>query len=38
MDALLELLNSRPLVNGEEQDALGDPAAGRRWARPVPRH
>ncbi|WAL64004.1 CGNR zinc finger domain-containing protein [Amycolatopsis cynarae] len=33
MDALLDLLNSRPLVNGEEQDALGDPAEGRRWAR-----
>ncbi|GAB3380978.1 CGNR zinc finger domain-containing protein [Amycolatopsis echigonensis] len=30
---VLDLLNSRPLVNGEEQDALGDPAAGRRWAR-----
>lgn len=33
MDALLDLLNSRPLVNGEEQDALADPAGGRRWAR-----
>ncbi|MFE7575430.1 MULTISPECIES: CGNR zinc finger domain-containing protein [unclassified Streptomyces] len=33
MDTLLDLLNSRPLVNGEEQDALHDPAAGRRWAR-----
>ncbi|GAB2461675.1 CGNR zinc finger domain-containing protein [Streptomyces incanus] len=33
MDVLLDLLNSRPLVNGEEQDALGDPAGGRRWAR-----
>ncbi|MDA3627104.1 CGNR zinc finger domain-containing protein [Saccharopolyspora oryzae] len=33
MDALLDLLNSRPLVNGEEQDALGDPVEGRRWAR-----
>ncbi|MFI1767359.1 CGNR zinc finger domain-containing protein [Streptomyces sp. NPDC020800] len=33
MDTLLNLLNSRPLVNGEEQDALGDPAGGRRWAR-----
>ncbi|MBD3003952.1 CGNR zinc finger domain-containing protein [Streptomyces sp. 5-10] len=33
MDALLDLLNSRPLVNGEEQDALGDPDSGRRWAR-----
>ena len=32
-DALLDLLNSRPLVNGEEQDALSDPAAGRRWTR-----
>ncbi|MEX2985678.1 CGNR zinc finger domain-containing protein [Streptomyces sp. C36] len=33
MDTLLDLLNSRPLVNGEEQDALGDPAGGRHWAR-----
>ncbi|WP_206503412.1 CGNR zinc finger domain-containing protein [Streptomyces chrestomyceticus] len=33
MDALLDLLNSRPRVDGEEQDALGDPAEGRRWAR-----
>ncbi|MFD5726187.1 CGNR zinc finger domain-containing protein [Streptomyces sp. NPDC058368] len=33
MDTLLDLLNSRPLVNGEEQDALRDPAEGRRWAR-----
>ncbi|MCP2335201.1 CGNR zinc finger domain-containing protein [Actinomadura rupiterrae] len=33
MDALLDLLNSRPLVNGEEHDALGDPDQGRRWAR-----
>lgn len=33
MEALLDLLNSRPLVNGEERDELGDPAAGRRWAR-----
>ncbi|MFD4573329.1 CGNR zinc finger domain-containing protein [Streptomyces sp. NPDC058417] len=33
MDTLLDLLNSRPLVNGEEQDALGEPAEGRRWAR-----
>jgi predicted RNA-binding Zn ribbon-like protein len=33
VDALLDLLNSRPLVNGEEQDALRDPDAGRRWAR-----
>ncbi|PJN26014.1 CGNR zinc finger domain-containing protein [Kitasatospora sp. CB02891] len=32
MDALLDLLNSRPLVDGEEQDTLADPAAGRRWA------
>ncbi|MEV0282334.1 CGNR zinc finger domain-containing protein [Streptomyces sp. NPDC050610] len=32
MAALLDLLNSRPLVNGEEQDALDDPAEGRRWA------
>ncbi|MGV9316491.1 CGNR zinc finger domain-containing protein [Streptomyces sp. NPDC003691] len=33
MDTLLALLNSRPLVNGEERDALRDPADGRRWAR-----
>ncbi|AGP55622.1 CGNR zinc finger domain-containing protein [Streptomyces rapamycinicus] len=33
MNELLDLLNSRPLVNGEEQDALGDPVGGRRWAR-----
>ncbi|MFD9391430.1 CGNR zinc finger domain-containing protein [Streptomyces sp. NPDC060000] len=33
MDTLLDLLNSRPLVNGEERDALGDSAGGRRWAR-----
>ncbi|WP_410586408.1 CGNR zinc finger domain-containing protein [Amycolatopsis sp. lyj-23] len=33
MTALLDLLNSRPLVDGEEQDALGDPVAGRRWGR-----
>lgn len=33
MNALLDLLNSRPLVNGEEQDALADPEEGRRWAR-----
>ncbi|WP_216215863.1 CGNR zinc finger domain-containing protein [Amycolatopsis aidingensis] len=33
MDTLLDLLNSRPRVNGEERDALGDPAAGSRWAR-----
>ena len=33
MDALLDLLNSRPLIDGEERDALGDPAGGRRWAR-----
>ncbi|MFD5648982.1 CGNR zinc finger domain-containing protein [Streptomyces sp. NPDC127039] len=33
MDGLLDLLNSRPLVEGEERDALGDPAAGRRCAR-----
>jgi predicted RNA-binding Zn ribbon-like protein len=33
MDTLLDLLNSRPLVNGEEHDALGDSAGGRRWAR-----
>ncbi|QBI55780.1 CGNR zinc finger [Streptomonospora litoralis] len=33
MDVLLDLLNSRPLVGGEEQDALGESSAGRRWAR-----
>lgn len=33
VDALLDLLNSRPLVNGEEDDVLGDPARGARWAR-----
>lgn len=33
MDTLLDLLNSRPLINREEHDALGDPAEGRRWAR-----
>ncbi|SER01144.1 Conserved protein containing a Zn-ribbon-like motif, possibly RNA-binding [Lentzea xinjiangensis] len=33
MNELLDLLNSRPLVDGEERDALGDPAAGTRWAR-----
>ncbi|MGW5675848.1 CGNR zinc finger domain-containing protein [Streptomyces sp. NPDC003860] len=33
MDLVLDLLNSRPLVNGVERDALGDPADGRRWAR-----
>ncbi|MGW1976596.1 CGNR zinc finger domain-containing protein [Streptomyces sp. NPDC001889] len=33
MDVLLDLLNSRPLIDGEERDALGDPAEGRRWAR-----
>ncbi|WP_020666870.1 CGNR zinc finger domain-containing protein [Amycolatopsis nigrescens] len=33
MDTLLDLLNSRPRVDGEERDALGEPAAGRRWAR-----
>ncbi|MGW5049176.1 CGNR zinc finger domain-containing protein [Streptomyces griseoluteus] len=33
MNALLDLLNSRPLVDGQEQDALADPAEGRRWAR-----
>ncbi|RLL66830.1 CGNR zinc finger domain-containing protein [Streptomyces sp. Z26] len=32
-DVLLALLNSRPLVGGEERDALGDPARGARWAR-----
>ncbi|KAA1020824.1 hypothetical protein FVA95_20735 [Pseudonocardia sp. EV170527-09] len=33
MDLLLDLLNSRPLVDGTERDALRDPASGRRWAR-----
>ncbi|MDX3180962.1 CGNR zinc finger domain-containing protein [Streptomyces sp. NPDC053741] len=33
MDVLLDLLNSRPLVDGKERDALGDPAEGRQWAR-----
>ncbi|GAB2678256.1 CGNR zinc finger domain-containing protein [Saccharopolyspora gloriosae] len=33
MDTLLDLLNSRPLINGVEQDELGDPDSGRRWAR-----
>ncbi|MFF7967965.1 CGNR zinc finger domain-containing protein [Streptomyces sp. NPDC007903] len=33
MNTLLDLLNSRPLVDGREQDALADPAEGRRWAR-----
>ncbi|MFG2812651.1 CGNR zinc finger domain-containing protein [Streptomyces sp. NPDC048410] len=33
MDTLLDLLNSRPLVDGREVDALADPADGRRWAR-----
>ncbi|MUL41399.1 CGNR zinc finger domain-containing protein [Streptomonospora sp. PA3] len=32
-DTLLDLLNSRPRVDGEDQDALADPAGGRRWAR-----
>lgn len=32
-DVLLELLNSRPTVDGVERDALADPAAGRAWAR-----
>ncbi|MFK4548251.1 hypothetical protein RKD29_007847 [Streptomyces tendae] len=29
----MDLLNSRPAVNGEERDTLGDPTEGRRWAR-----
>ncbi|WP_189049627.1 CGNR zinc finger domain-containing protein [Micromonospora sonchi] len=33
MESLLDLLNSRPLVNGEEQDALGGAAEGGCWAR-----
>jgi predicted RNA-binding Zn ribbon-like protein len=28
---LLDLLNSRPIVDGVEHDRLGDPAAGRTW-------
>src|SRR4051794_39197992 len=28
---LLDLLNSRPIVDGVEHDQLGDPAAGHRW-------
>lgn len=33
MTVLLELLNSRPVVDGEERDALADRTAGRSWAR-----
>lgn len=33
MDLLLDLLNSRPLVDGVERDALRDPGSARRWAR-----
>lgn len=33
MNTLLDLLNSRPLIDGRERDALADPAEGRRWAR-----
>ncbi|MFJ5016377.1 CGNR zinc finger domain-containing protein [Streptomyces griseoluteus] len=33
MNALLDLLNSRPLIDGQERDALADPAEGRHWAR-----
>ncbi|WP_226362301.1 CGNR zinc finger domain-containing protein [Pseudonocardia sp. ICBG1142] len=33
MDLLLDLLNSRPLVDGTERDALRDPAAAHSWAR-----
>ncbi|MEU6383972.1 CGNR zinc finger domain-containing protein [Streptomyces bauhiniae] len=33
MNTLLDLLNSRPLVDGRERDALADPAEGRNWAR-----
>ncbi|WP_224388425.1 CGNR zinc finger domain-containing protein [Pseudonocardia sp. ICBG1293] len=33
MDLLLDLLNSRPVVDGGERDALHDPAGGSRWAR-----
>ncbi|RII11850.1 CGNR zinc finger [Streptomyces sp. YIM 130001] len=32
MNVLLDLLNSRPLIDGTEQDALADPADGRSWA------
>ncbi|WP_030338790.1 CGNR zinc finger domain-containing protein [Streptomyces californicus] len=33
MDILLDLLNSRPLIEGAEADALGDRDAGARWGR-----
>lgn len=33
MDALLDLLNSRPVLDGVEHDALADPESGSRWAR-----
>ncbi|MFE5336491.1 CGNR zinc finger domain-containing protein [Isoptericola sp. NPDC056573] len=33
MDALLDLLNSRPVLDGVEHDALAEPGAGSRWAR-----
>ncbi|MBU6531477.1 CGNR zinc finger domain-containing protein [Streptomyces sp. NPDC057245] len=32
-DALLELLNTTPVVEGAVRDALGGPADGRAWAR-----
>lgn len=32
-DVLLELLNSRPVIDGVERDALADPTEGRAWAR-----
>ncbi|MET8248656.1 CGNR zinc finger domain-containing protein [Streptomyces sp. NPDC005202] len=32
-DALLELLNSTPVVNGSVQDQLADPEAARPWQR-----
>jgi predicted RNA-binding Zn ribbon-like protein len=32
-DFLLALLNSRPLIEGIEQDALADEAEGRQWLR-----
>jgi len=32
-DALLELLNTTPVVNGVAEDQLADPVAGRSWHR-----
>jgi hypothetical protein len=33
VNELLALLNSRPVVNGVEQDELAYPARGRRWTK-----